>query len=877
MARYLLIAEKPSVMRDIQKVYQRIQSDYEHELIFGAFVGHVVETFEPQDYDPKYQKWSKEDLPIIPEEFKYAPKKQTMDVYKELKKMIQTENLDGIISATDAGREGELIYWAFDDTVEHDLPVYRYWASDSTEESVEKALRNLIEPGNEDIKNLEIASRLRAEFDWLVGMNFSRAATMQTGVTLPLGRVQTPTLRLIVDRELEIQNFVPQPFFEIEGMFEGYTGDWFDEETNNRRFQSKEDAEKVIQSLEGETEGHIIKLDKREKRSSAPTLHSLLELQKEAGKAFGMSAKQVLDTAQKLYEERKLITYPRTDSRHIPKSMADEITKHIAAVTELPNVGSYAKRILEDNDRIQQVMKMKRYVDDKKVTDHHAILPTAKKGSLQGLSTNEKNLYLLIVRRFLAIFLPPQVTDTTTVVTQVADEVFRTKGSIVREKGYKAIYEGVVKEKKDKELPALEEGQVVTFEGATLLEKETTPPKRFDDPDLLTAMSNVGNQVDEEELKSILKDVAGLGTSATRAGIVENLIYRKWVVRKGKTLFPTVEGVRVIQTLGDREITSPLLTAEWEGKLQQVEAGELSADDFRHEMHEYIKHHVEELGKNLQRLSSGDKQEVKVIGTCPKCQTNVVKGKNHYFCENYKDTCDFLIGGSIAGSKTTEDDVKKLLSGEVTAMKTFKFKNNRKGKAQLKLSDTGELEFLFEQPKGTGLTCPKCGGDIRESSKGFYCENTPKKECTVMMSKKLLGATISKEDMEKLLAGELTALKTFQFKKGKGQAQLQLKEDYSLAFVFPKHEKKVIGDCPKCNGNIVTGKNYFLCENYKKSCDVIFGKVFGATLTEKDVKTLLEGGKTEPKKLTFKSGKTSNAAVVLDEDANAVPEFFLKD
>lgn len=880
MAKLLIIAEKPSVMRDIQKVYRGMKN-YEHELVFASFVGHVVEGYNPEDYDSNLKKWSFDTLPILPEQMKYKPSSKTKDVYNDLKKKLADKSLDGIISATDAGREGELIYWAFDDTINHNLPVYRYWASDSTEASVEKALRNLIEPNNKDVKNLELAARLRAEFDWLVGMNFSRAASLKANSLLPLGRVQTPTLKILVDRELAIQNFKPEPFFELVGDFDSYLGAWFDETTNAKRFDKKEDAEAVVERLQGHTEGIVVEVEKKERKSTAPTLHSLLELQKEAGKAFGLSAKEVLDIAQFLYEERKLITYPRTDSRHIPKSMASEITKHIESLVELPTLGDYAKNILNDTGHVKKIMGMKRYVDDKKVTDHHAILPTNIKANLQQLNEKQKNVYLLIVRRFLSIFMPPQIVDETNIITKVDNDVFQTKGSIVKDKGFKVLYEGVFRDKKDVELPNLSKGDSVKFNGIELIEKETTPPKRFDDPDLLTAMSNVGNQIDEEELKDILKDVAGLGTSATRAGIVENLIQRKWVTRKGKTLIPTEKGIQIIQILGEREITSPKLTAVWESKLQDVEAGNMTYDEFKNEMFEFIKTNTKELSQNIAYVGDAEQKQREAVGSCPKCNHDVIDGKSYYLCSEYSKTCDFVIPKKFANANITKTDMKKLLKNERTNNKKFTFKSGKKGEYPLELNDEYRLNIYFGERVESEVIgkCPKCQADF-EFGYISKCSNNGK-SCDFSFVQKLMGIELSKEDALQLISGEKTEVKDLTFKSGKtGRGQIYFDSNFQLKIEFENSSStsnkstsnEVVGKCPKCNGSVYA-RNYFMCENYKNTCDFIFGKVFGAELTKEDAKVLLNGGETKPKQLTFKSGKTSESTIVI-KNGKVVPSFF---
>lgn len=783
--KFLLIAEKPSMMRDIQKVYKNMRG-YEHTIDFSSFAGHVVESYYPSDYDERYDKWRGEDLPIIPTQFKYKASQRTKDLYDNIVNKIKTGNYDAIINATDAGREGELIYWAFDDTIEHNLPVYRYWSSDSTEASVEKALKNLIPPNNEDIKNLEHSARLRAIFDWLVGMNFSRASSIATSSNLSVGRVQTPTLRLIVDRELEIRNFKPEPFFELVGSFNNsvdeYVGSWFDKETNNRRFTKKEDVERLVEKINGIGVGQIINVTKKETRKNPPTLHSLLELQKEAGKVLGLSSKETLDIAQSLYETHKMLTYPRTDSRHIPQSMASEIKEHLQSVVTVDKFGEYAKDILNNDETITKTMKSKRFVDNRKVTDHHALIPTKGKHTLNHLSEKEKGVYLLVVRRFLAIFMNPEISDVTTVITQIGDEHFRSKGTILKDKGYTVLYEDISKSKsKDKILPPVQEGEDVKINDLVIVEKETTPPKRFDDADLLTAMSNVGNQIEEEELKNILKDVAGLGTSATRSGIIESLINKQWIERKKKIFYPTERGIQVIQTLGEREITSPVLTARWEGELTKVEEGELKYEEFNSQMNQFIAETTNDLLTNLQEANA------KVVCDCPKCDGQIIERDKVFVCTNKNSgKCDFLFAKTFCKAKITSDDIVDLSTKKKMEAKNFTFKSGKKGKAHVVLQQDGSLKFEFVNESKTIGKCPVCSGNVIVLPRSYGCEtNLQSKgnDCNFMIAKNILGASITQSDVKNLLSGKETAIKKFNFKNGEGEARLKWNNG-KLNFIF---------------------------------------------------------------------------------------------
>lgn len=685
----LLIAEKPSLMRDIKAVYDKMS--YPDEITFIALRGHILELQEPQEYNNDWgTPWRENVLPMIPSKFEFKVK--VKDVYDLARKELESGKYDYVINACDAGREGELI---FDSVYRHvgvKTPVKRFWASDTTQATIEKALNNLIDGDDKSLVALRASARLRAYFDWLLGMNMSRAVSLKTKKTIPVGRVMTPTLNIIVERELEIMNFKEEAFHELEGDFGNYKGIWFNDKTNETRINTKAEVEKIKARLS--KDGVIKSIEDKREINYAPTLHSLLELQKEANTAFGYTAEKTLQIAQSLYEKRKLISYPRTESRYLPKNLVTEIPKRLRPLLNISELAPYVSDILKNQSTLlKSIEKNKRYINDSGVTDHHAIIPTDTNPNLTALDKDELNIYTLIAKRFISIFLNPYIVNRTTLITKVQDEHFKTSGKTLVDVGYRILYKT---NEVDVILPKLKEGDKVNLKTLNILNKKTTPPPRYNDSSLLQTMQNPGKFISDEELKMILKETAGLGTSATRADIIEKLVGRAMIARKGKSIYATDFGIKVIEVLKGKDIISPELTASWEKRLADVESLKYDAKTFFNEMIGYTKNETNNVLKNVNaNLSESTKEKV---GTCPKCGSDVIIGKSYYLCSNYKKetgpSCDFIIGKTISGANITKTDVKGLLSGKETKEKEFTWKSGKKGKAKLKL-EAGEVKFLF--------------------------------------------------------------------------------------------------------------------------------------------------------------------------------------
>lgn len=673
-------------MRDIQKVYKTMQLPY--EIDFTSFVGHVVELKEPHEYKGEWKKWNLNVLPMIPERYEFRVKKSAFKVYKEIEQTLKTNRYDFIINACDAGMEGENIFYSFYKRVGCKLPVKRFWTSQTTDSAISKALLNLIDEQDILIRNLRNAAMYRSIFDWLIGLNLTRAATVKGGRIIKIGRVMTPTLAIVVKRELEIQQFKPEPYFQIELDLGQFKALWFNPQTNETKLKTLNEAQGILSRI-GQTA--IVRDIKTERKTiSAPPLHSLLELQKEANKFFGFTSSETLKIAQGLYE-KKLITYPRTESKHLPTGFAQNIRVQLQALASLDEYGTIVQGVMSRPDNIQRTIRSKKYVDDKKLTDHHAITVTEVPIGRKKLTPQELKIYHLIARRLLAIFMPAYVIDKTAVVLQSNEAFFKANGNMVIDKGYTLLYDAF-KKKQEMPLPMLQLNMELPIRDAKILSKMTEPPARYTDSTLLDAMFHAGRFIEDKELQKILKDAEGIGTSATRAEIIEKLISIGMIIREGKSFKATQFGIDVIQSIGNHDIVSPELTAIWSKKLKDIVDGQLSSSQFYKEMLAYVKQTTDGfIGLNM---TVAEKQIV-VVGKCLQCGQPVVESFKGYTCSS--KSCKFFISKSIMKGKITPTDAKKLLSGKETREIRFTWKSGKKGKAKLKLVND-KLEFVFSAP-----------------------------------------------------------------------------------------------------------------------------------------------------------------------------------
>jgi DNA topoisomerase-3 len=608
MGKILVIAEKPSVGRDIARVLKCTvngEGFLSNDLYIVSWaIGHLVSLLDPEEYDVQYKKWQMETLPIIPQQMKLKVLPKTRIQFTVLKKLMNDKSVDSFICATDSGREGELIFRYIYQMAGTRKPFQRLWISSMTDEAIREGFAGL-KPGSE-YDALYESARCRSEADWLVGMNASRAFTIMYKALLSVGRVQTPTLAILVARHKEIEAFVPQDYWEIHSNFGNYRGVWFDKAVSETKLFDKEKAAAIARKVKGR-DGFIQSVGKEEKKQLFPQLYDLTELQRDANRRYGFSAQRTLKTAQELYEKRKMITYPRTDSRHITQDMIPTLKTILQTLDRQP-YSEFVKPVLA----LAKLPLSKRLVDNSKVSDHHAIIPTKTRGSAS-LSEDERKIYDLIARRFLAAFYPPYEYEETQIRTCVEDETFYTKGIAVKSLGWKVLYDqakdSTDSRKNAKEsnlsengtaesyneeapLPDLAEGQKVTAETVKVLSKKTVPPKPYTDASLLSAMEHAGRFVEDEELKEQLKD-NGLGTPATRAATIERLIQVGYVNRKGRALLPTEKGINLIEIVPD-ELKSPETTGKWERALANIAKNTMQPDRFIGSIVRYVDYIVKE-------------------------------------------------------------------------------------------------------------------------------------------------------------------------------------------------------------------------------------------------------------------------------------------
>jgi DNA topoisomerase-3 len=699
----LIVTEKPSVARDLANVLGRHRREKGTLVGSGWTVtwalGHLAELAPPEAYGEEYKKWRLETLPIIPEKFKVKANAKTREQFDVVKKLMCSSAVSEVVNACDAGREGELIFAYLYELSRCKKPVRRLWISSLTPEAIREGLVSLRD--GRDMKPLEDAARSRGEADWIVGMNATRAYSTKfgrPGNVLSVGRVQTPTLKLLVDREKEIENFKPEKFYTVYARFarEGlsYDGVWFKNKQN--RLKEREAAERIADKVRGGT-GVVQKAEKKTATEKPPLLYDLTELQRNANAKHGFSAERTLRAAQALYEERKLITYPRTSSRYLSKDMVGTLIKRVEATGALADLEPFAAELLS----LPKLPINKRVVDDAKVTDHHAIIPTNKKAAAD-LPPDEAKVYDLVARRFLAVFFPAARFENTTVVTAVRDETFLSRGRVVLEAGWRRLYPDGVGGKKEKEppvLPPVSVGQEWPVAKVAVKEGETKPPPRYSEAALLGAMETAGKFVEDEELRQAMKD-SGLGTPATRAATIERLLTVGYLEREKKVLVPTEKGRALIGLLEESPLASPELTARWEERLAGMERGAEKRSDFMAAIGEFTRSLVEEV-----RAREGEKVAAPAkpggnggasLGACPKCGAPVVETKKAYGCSAWKDGCKFAIWKTISGKRISVPQARQLLTkGHTGRLKGFKSKAGKPYSAALVLDGEHKVRLEF--------------------------------------------------------------------------------------------------------------------------------------------------------------------------------------
>jgi DNA topoisomerase-3 len=783
MSKALIIAEKPSVAADIARAlggFSR-QGDYfeSDDYVLSSAVGHLVEISAPEQYEVKRGKWSFANLPVIPPSFDLNPIDKTQDRLKLLTRLIRRKDVGLLINACDAGREGELIFRLIAQHAKAKQPIKRLWLQSMTPASIRDAFQHLRD--DKDMMPLADAARCRSEADWLVGINGTRAMTAfnsrDGGFYLTtVGRVQTPTLAVVVDREERIRKFVARDYFEVRARFAAQSGQyesrWFDPsfkknendaEARAERLWDRTAAQRIVDACSGKT-GSVSE-ESRPATQMAPALFDLTSLQREANSRFGFSARTTLSLAQALYERHKVLTYPRTDSRALPEDYLDTASETVKVLGEVSDLAPFAGQIL----RSGWVKPNKRVFDNTKISDHFAIIPTLQ--APRSLSDAEARIYDLVARRFLAVFFPAAESMVTTRITRVGDHSFRTEGRVLINPGWLAIYG---RQGADDTLVPVKAGETVRTEVIDLVALSTRPPARYTEATLLSAMEGAGKLVDDDELRAAMAE-KGLGTPATRASIIEGLIAENYLIRDGKELIPTTKAFQLftlLRGLGVSELTAPELTGEWEHKLAEMERGRLARDEFMRQIAQMTRQIVER-AKNYQADTvPGDYATLKTA--CPKCGGQIQENYRRYACT----ACDFSIS-KIPGARQLEvTEAEQLIAQRhLGPLQGFRSKMGRPFAAILKLTDDHRLEFDFGQSARddeadaqavdfsdqTSLgACPKCSSRVFSHGMNYVCEYSvgADRRCDFRTGKVILQQEVSQDQLKKLLADGATDLLT---------------------------------------------------------------------------------------------------------------------
>lgn len=751
----LIIAEKPSVAGDIAKAlggFRKNQDWYESsDAIITSAIGHLVELHVPEA-DSAFDMLS---LPVIPEQFGLAVVDKTSKQFALVKKLINRQDVTTVVNACDAGREGELIFRYIYLLAGCRKPIERMWLQSMTPNAIKEAHVKL--RAGHEYQNLFDAARCRSEADWLIGINATRASsnlyTHTTGARekISAGRVQTPTLAIMVERELAIRNFKPQDYWEVIATFGAvagqYEGKWCKSKTETNdadegaqsRITKAELAAQVVNKCAGQPVKSV-QDESKPLRSVAPKLFDLTSLQRECNARLGLSAKETLDIAQALYEKHKVLTYPRTDSTALPEDYIETAKRILGELTDIAGEHQKHAQAALDNGWVKPD---KRIFDNSKISDHFAIIPTGKDAQ-GGLSVVEARVYGLVVRRFIAAFFPPAEYLQTVRLTVVADETFRTSGKVLQKEGWLAVY-GANTDEDDKSppLPKIAPSEVVKTLSVVSHALKTKPPVRFNEATLLSAMENAGKSIEDEALREAMKE-RGLGTPATRAATIEKLLAVGYISREGKQVVPTTKGIdfiRFLQGLKISSLVSAATTGDWEHKLRLMERGQHSRAEFMAaitaETREIVKAMREQMNAvpAAQPATTTEAMDI----PCPQCGGTIVSKKNSYNCTS----CQFILWKEVAGHRLTEKQARTLLSvRQISKTKGFVNKAQKPFEAGLKISSEGKVEFVFDEtpvasnsPEKPALPCPSCGKAMRRRSgpKGWFWGCTGYPDCRTTM------------------------------------------------------------------------------------------------------------------------------------------------
>lgn len=951
MGKALIITEKPSVAQEFAKILKvsgRQNGYLENEsYVITWCVGHLVEMVYPEEYDSKYKKWKLEDLPFLPKDYKYGVIKSVSGQYDVVHKMLHREDIDTVYWAGDAGKEGQTIEENIRNFggVREGMQELRVWIDSQTEEEILRGIKEA-KPMRE-YANLGKSGIMRTIEDYAMGINFSRAMSVKYGnllndaagtksyTAIAVGRVMTCVLGMVVIREREIRNFIETPFYRIVGKFTDaeIEAEWKTTEESayyaspllykENGFAKEEDAKDFLESLAGK-EARVSSVEKGISKKKAPLLFNLAELQAECAKRFKISPDETLQIAQDLYE-KKLTTYPRTDARVLSSAVAKEISKNVSRLKGYEPVSQFVNAIMQSGT--YRGIGRSAYTDDSKITDHYAIIPTGQLTELNSVNGLHRQVYDLIVRRFLSIFYPPAEYQTVKFIAKIEKESFFAGGKILKSPGYLCVLGKEAAEEKDEDggekeegtnaktllamIEKLSENDVVPVKGMDIKEGKTSPPKRYTSGSMVLAMENAGQLIEDEELRAQIKG-SGIGTSATRAEIIKKLVRVGYLNlnRKSQVLMPTMLGEMIFETVSMTvpELLNPKMTASWEKGLDGITRGTVDMGEYRAKLEDFIRRETlsmaqtdrkQELIKRIQPLtgreSRGAAARKKLGIKCPLCDGEVETTPFGYGCSNYRTNgCKFSIG-TIAGRDLTEEEVTKLLTeGKTEILNGFVSKSKKKFSAALiyKKDENGVPSIQFDFSGNVpdvleGVACPVCGEPIEIMPYGYTCRrHRENPEACYFSIGKIAEKQLSKQDVEELIKnGHTQTLRGFKSKNGKKfDAVLTLTEEdgrKKLKFDFEHVEAKKVKDavCPLCGGEILVTPFGYACANRsrdgKEGCSFAIGRIAEKDLTESNVRELLTTGKTGTiRGFKGKSGKKFDACLELvKEEGSAKIQF----
>ncbi len=934
MGKALIIAEKPSVATDIAKAIGGFTKDKSGEFyesdksVISSAVGHLLELIVPEEHDIKRGKWTFAALPHIPPQFGLQPIERSASRLKVLVKLIKRKDVDALVNACDAGREGELIFRRIVEYTNAKQPIQRLWLQSMTPAAIRDGFAQLRTDAS--MQPLASAAVCRSEADWLVGINGTRAMTAFNSKAggffkTTVGRVQTPTLAIVVEREAKVRAFKPRDYWEVIGTFGAkagdYTGRWFDEKFHRpdakdvdvdlkpERVWDKARAEALKAKCLGKP--GIVTEETKPTTQMSPGLYDLTTLQREANSRFGFSAKNSLAVAQALYEKHKVLTYPRTDSRHLPEDYIGTVKKTMDSLRDLAGYSGLAEKVLTND----WVRPNKRIFNNAKVSDHFAIIPT---GQLpKGLSEPEQKLFDMVTKRFLAVFYPAAEFLETVRITRVESEPFKSTGKVLVKPGWLEVYGKEAQSDDDAPtLAPVDQNEKVATRDIEVKANVTKPPARYTEATLLGAMESAGKTIEDDELRAAMSE-RGLGTPATRAAILEGLIYEDYLHRNGRELVATAKAFSLMQLLdglGVNELTKPELTGDWEYQLKQMERGQLPREKFMGE----IRHFTEEIVRKA-KLYDNDTipGDFGVLTTpCPKCGGEVHEKFREFKCQK----CEFGVRRVMGGRMFEEEEMEILLREKtIGPLQGFRSQKGFPFAAVVKLNEQNEVKFDFgndDQNGGDGAgsvvdftgkeplgKCPKCGGSVFENGMNYICEKATgaARTCDFKTGAVILQQPIEKAQVVKLLAeGRTDLLKNFVSNKTnrKFEAFLVFK-DGKVSFEFAPRERKFpakgkksdepvvkldftglepIGVCPKCGSKVFEGPESYVCERSQaetKKCTFKTGKiVLQQPIDKEQVKKLLTTGRTDLlQKFISKRGRPFAAYLVVDEKKKVGFEF----